>query len=157
MAVYLLRVPGIAAEIFQRVGTASAGEIALAVALSLGAVIVSFGITALLLVRLPADYFVAPKQPLPFAGRSTAVRLAAAIAKNLAGAALVVLGVLLSLPGIPGQGILTILLGIMLLDIPGKRRLEGAIVRRRMVHRAINRLRTRFQKPPIVLPEIRHA
>ncbi|NUO48504.1 MAG: hypothetical protein HOV80_06575 [Polyangiaceae bacterium] len=148
---------GIAAEIFQRVISASAGEIALAVALSLGAVIVSFGVTALLLVRLPADYFVAKKRPRPLAGRSPAIQIAAIVARNLAGVALVVLGVLLSLPGVPGQGILTILLGIMLLDIPGKRRLEGAIVRRRVVHRAINRLRSRFQKPPIVLPKIRHA
>jgi hypothetical protein len=150
-------VTGIAAEIAQRIATASGGQIALAVALSLGAVIFSVGVTALLLVRLPADYFVAEKRPLPLAGRSTPVRLAAVIAKNLAGVALVFLGVLLSLPGVPGQGILTILLGIMLLDIPGKRRLEGAIVRRRMVHRAINRLRSRFQKPPIVLPRIERA
>ena len=41
------------------------------------------------------------------------------IGKNMAGVLLVVLGILLSLPGVPGQGILTILLGIMLLDFPG--------------------------------------
>lgn len=148
---------GIAAQIVERVAAASAGEIALAVVLSAGTVLVSIGVTALLLVRLPADYFVAERRPLPLAGRSTALRVAAAVAKNLAGFALVILGALLSLPGVPGQGILTILLGIMLMDIPGKRRLEGAIVRRRMVHRAINRLRSRFQKPPIVLPQIRRA
>ncbi len=140
---------GIAAQIVERVAAASAGEIALAVVLSAGTVLVSIGVTALLLVRLPADYFVAERRPLPLAGRSTALRVAAAVAK--------ILGALLSLPGVPGQGILTILLGIMLMDIPGKRRLEGAIVRRRMVHRAINRLRSRFQKPPIVLPQIRRA
>ncbi len=57
----------------------------------------------------------------------------------------------MSLPGIPGQGLLTILLGVMLLDFPGKRRLEFKIISRPKVFRAINRLRARFDKPPLVL------
>lgn len=148
---------GIAGQLINRAMSASAAEIAVAVGLSVLAIAVTALVTGLLLVRLPPDYFVAKTHPLPFANHPPALRIAALIAKNLAGAALVFLGVLLSLPGVPGQGILTILLGIMLLDIPGKRRLEGAIVRRRVVHRAINRLRARFQKPPIVVPRVHRA
>jgi hypothetical protein len=61
--------------------------------------------------------------------------------------------VLLSLPGVPGQGILTILIGVMLLDFPGKRRLERWLVRRPAVFKGINRIRARFDKPPLVLDE----
>jgi hypothetical protein len=57
----------------------------------------------------------------------------------------------LSLPGVPGQGILTILLGLIMLDIPGKRPLEARIIKRPTVLSAINRLRARFKKPPLVI------
>jgi hypothetical protein len=57
----------------------------------------------------------------------------------------------LSIPGVPGQGILTILLGIMLLDFPGKRKLEHKIVSRPKVLSTINKLRHRFGKPALVL------
>jgi len=59
------------------------------------------------------------------------------------------LGIVLSLPGVPGQGILTILLGIIMLDIPGMRPLEARIIQRPAVLGAINKLRARFSKPPL--------
>ena len=49
----------------------------------------------------------------------------------------------------PGQGLLTILVGLLMLDIPGKRRLELAIVRRGPVLGSINKLRARFRRPPL--------
>jgi UPF0716 family protein affecting phage T7 exclusion len=67
------------------------------------------------------------------------------------GVVLVVLGILMSVPGVPGQGFLTILLGIMLLDFPGKRNLEYKLVSRPQVLNAINKLRHRFGKPSLVL------
>ena len=75
------------------------------------------------------------------------------ILKNASGIALVALGFVLSLPGIPGQGLLTILLGVMLLDFPGKRRLERRLVGMPRVFDRVNRLRARFGKPPLVLAE----
>jgi hypothetical protein len=62
-----------------------------------------------------------------------------------------VLGIILSLPGVPGQGILTILLGLIFLDIPGKRPLEARIIRRPAVLSAINKLRARYDKPPLIV------
>jgi hypothetical protein len=59
----------------------------------------------------------------------------------------------MSLPGVPGQGVLTILLGVMLLDFPGKRNLETRLVRQPRVFRSINALRARFDKPPLILDE----
>ena len=68
-----------------------------------------------------------------------------------AGVLLIALGVLMSLPGVPGQGLLTIFIGLVLVDFPGKRTVERKIVSLPGVIRGMNRLRTRFGKPPVTL------
>ena len=75
------------------------------------------------------------------------------VAKNISGVVLVFAGILMSLPGVPGQGVLTILMGVMLLDFPGKRRLELKLVSRPKVLRTVNRIRARFDRPPLLLDE----
>lgn len=108
-------------------------------------------LVSVILVKIPADYFKESRNNTFLKGHSHVVRVMAIIGKNLAGVLLVVLGVLLSLPGVPGQGVLTILLGVMLLDFPGRRRFERWIVSRPKVFKAINKLRHRFNKQPLVL------
>lgn len=108
-------------------------------------------LVSVILVKIPADYFQESRNNKFLHDHSPVVRVMAIIGKNLAGALLVVLGVLLSLPGVPGQGVLTILLGVMLLDFPGRRRFERWIVSRPKVFKTINKLRHRFNKPPLVL------
>jgi hypothetical protein len=71
------------------------------------------------------------------------------ILKNLAGVILVLIGIVLSLPGIPGQGILTILVGLMFTDLPGVRRLERSLVRRHGVRRALDTIRAKFGREPL--------
>jgi hypothetical protein len=113
----------------------------------------SIGVVSFLLVKLPPTYF-QESHPRDFwVGRHQAVRLFGLVAKNLAGVLLVLLGILMSLPGVPGQGVLTILLGVMLLDFPGKRRLEYKLISQPRVFNNINRLRARFDKPPLELEE----
>jgi hypothetical protein len=73
------------------------------------------------------------------------------VGKNIGGILLVALGIVLSLPGVPGQGLLTVLLGIMLLDFPGKHRLEQKLLSRPSIVNAINKLRARFDKKPLEL------
>jgi hypothetical protein len=51
----------------------------------------------------------------------------------------------------PGPGVLTILLGLIMLDIPGKRPLEVKIIQRPAVLSAINNLRARYKKAPLVM------
>lgn len=116
----------------------------------------SLAFVTLILVKLPADYFAEAQRPPAFAWeqRHPAVRWTVLVAKNVAGVLLLVLGVILSLPLIPGQGLLTIIIGLMLLNFPGKRRLERKLVSRPRVTRAINRLRARFGKPPLVPPRL---
>lgn len=110
-----------------------------------------------LLVMLPATYFQDFHSRDIWVDRHPVLRVAARIAKNALGVVLVVVGAILTLPGIPGQGVLTVLVGVMLLDLPGKRRVERRIVGRPRILRSINRLRRRFGKLPLVLGQRRGA
>lgn len=112
---------------------------------------VNLALVSFILVKLPADYFRESYSRNLWKTRSPIIRVLGVIAKNLLGLLLVALGVVLSLPGVPGQGVLTILLGIMLLDFPGRRRLELWLVSRPKVFRAVNKLRHRFGRPPMEL------
>ena len=111
----------------------------------------SLAVISFILVKVPATYFRKSHSRDFWVERHAAIRWAGVIAKNLLGTVLVLLGILMSIPGVPGQGILTILLGVMLLDFPGKRQLELKLVSRPMVLEKINRLRHRFSKEPLVL------
>jgi hypothetical protein len=108
-------------------------------------------IVSIVLVKIPKTYFKQDHSQDFMSDRSPALRTVALIGKNLLGVLLVALGIVMSVPGVPGQGILTILLGIMLLDFPGRRRLEQKLVSRPTVFKAINKLRHRFGKPELVL------
>jgi hypothetical protein len=111
----------------------------------------SLAIVAVIMVKIPPDYFRKDRPRELWVDKHPAVRFLGVLAKNVLGVVLVVLGILMSVPGVPGQGILTILLGVMLLDFPGKRTLEHKLVSRPQVLNAINKLRHRFGKPSLVL------
>src|SRR5258705_11987289 len=112
---------------------------------------VSLAIVSFIVVKIPANYFHKDHPRDLWPDKHPAVRYLGFIAKNLLGFILVVLGIVMSIPGVPGQGILTILLGIMLLDFPGKRELEHRLVSQPRVLHAINKLRHRFGKDSLVL------
>ena len=111
----------------------------------------SLGLVSLVLVKLPADYFRNNHHSKFFAGRPPTVRVLALIGKNALGTVLIFVGIILSLPGVPGQGLLTILLGVMLVDFPGKHRLEQKLLHRPAIRNSINRLRARFGQRPLEL------
>jgi len=112
---------------------------------------ISLAVVSYILVKIPRDYFRQDNPRQFWIDRHPAVRLLGVFAKNLLGVILVVLGIVMSIPGVPGQGILTILLGIMLLDFPGKRTLEYKLVSKPKVLSTINKLRHRFGKDGLVL------
>ncbi|MBX3188136.1 MAG: hypothetical protein KF819_14035 [Labilithrix sp.] len=93
-------------------------------------------------VRMPADYLVRPPPKRSFVVR--AARLVAAVT-------LIVLGVLMLV--LPGQGILTILVGLGILDLPIKRRLLRKLLSMPRVRAATNQLRARRGKPPLLTPD----
>ena len=112
---------------------------------------ISLAIVSFIMVKIPADYFRKDKPRELWADKPPIVRFLGIFVKNLLGLLLVALGIVMSIPGVPGQGILTILLGIMLLDFPGKRDLEYRLVSQPRVLNAINKLRHRFGKDSLVL------
>ena len=116
-----------------------------------GSFLINLAIVSVILVKLPADHFKKNRKTKFWAGPRPALNAAKVIGKNIAGVLLVALGIVLSLPGIPGQGLLTILLGIMLLDFPGRERLEQKLLSKPAIVNTINRLRGRFNKPPLEL------
>ncbi|HVS31444.1 MAG TPA: hypothetical protein VMS98_08305, partial [Thermoanaerobaculia bacterium] len=97
-------------------------------------------LAGLVVVAIPADYFSRSQGPRFMAGKHPLLRWAAVVLKNLAGVIIVALGIVLAMPGVPGPGLLTIVIGLMLLDFPGKIRLERWLVNRSGVLRTINRL-----------------
>lgn len=116
-----------------------------------GSFLINLAIVSVILVKLPADHFSKNRKTKFWSGPRPALHAAKVIGKNIAGVLLVALGVVLSLPGVPGQGLLTILLGIMLLDFPGRERLEQKLLSKETIVNTINRLRGRFGKPPLEL------
>lgn len=113
--------------------------------------VISLAIVSVIMVKIPANYFRTDYSPEFLSGRHPAIRLLGIVGKNILGVLLVALGIVMSVPGVPGQGLLTILLGVMLLDFPGRRSLELRLVSRPAVFKTINKLRHRFGKPNLVL------
>ena len=106
----------------------------------------------LLVIRIPSDYFARGRfQKKLWADHHLVLRIVLLIGKNLLG--YVFLGVGISMLVLPGQGILTILAGIMLLNFPGKYRLVRWIVTRHQVLRALNWIRRCAGRPPLCLED----
>jgi hypothetical protein len=71
------------------------------------------------------------------------------VLKNIVGAILLVLGIGMFV--LPGQGVLTVIVALGLLDFPGKRRLQRRLVSAGPILRAINALRARAGRPRLEL------
>jgi hypothetical protein len=128
---------------------------ALSVGLAVTMAVISLPIIGYILARLPADYFVNPEARRPI-DRHPVLKAIVVLVRNAIGYVLIALGAVLSLPGVPGQGLLTILMGVMLIDFPGKHRLERWLVSRRVVLAGVNRLRARAGQPPLQMEVISH-
>ena len=120
----------------------------------LGITVASLAVSALVvppvLQRIPADYFRHPPRPFGWRGRTPA-GVALWMLRNLLGGALVVAGIAMLV--LPGQGILTILIGLVLMDFPGKRRGEVYLLRKPTVARAVTWIRSRAKQPPLEIPD----
>ncbi len=101
-----------------------------------------------LVVRIPADYFSEQKrQVMPWAQHHLFLRWLLLILKNLLGMVFVVLG--LAMLVLPGQGLITIFIGILLLNFPGKYRFERSLIQYPAISRSIDWLRTRAGREPL--------
>jgi uncharacterized membrane protein SpoIIM required for sporulation len=103
-----------------------------------------------LIVRIPSNYFSDRKRIRKlWAEHHPLIRAALVSVKNLFGYFCIVAGIIMLV--LPGQGVLTILLGIIFIDIPGKYRFERWIVERPKILRSINRLRIRAKRDPLII------
>ena len=114
-------------------------------ALSLGSLVLTALLLPMFVLRLPADYFLVSRQEL--AGRRGALQWFLRAAKNVLGVVFVLAGIVMIV--LPGQGLLTIFIGLLLADFPGKRALERRLVRRPAILGFLNRLRQRHGKAPL--------
>ena len=105
----------------------------------------------LVVARLPPDYFTAAQRPAHRHHlQSPGARLLVRLGKNLLGLLMVLVGVAMLV--LPGQGVLTILIGLMLIDFPGKRGIERRLVQQPAVWRAINWMRAKAHQPALERP-----
>lgn len=108
--------------------------------LSVGLVVVSAVALPRVLVQLPTDLLLHPPPVRP-GGR---------VLRNAVGWTLILLGVLMLV--LPGQGVLTMLAGVVLADVPGKQALLRRLLTRGPVLRAVNAVRAKGDAPPLLIP-----
>jgi hypothetical protein len=102
----------------------------------------------IVIVRLPADYFAHPRRPHREKGGSSARgAMLVKIGKNALGVVLMVAGAAMLV--LPGPGIVVLLLGVLMVDFPGKYRAQRWLLARRGVMRIINWLRRKWGKEPM--------
>ena len=118
--------------------------------LSLGSILLSVVFLPFVVVRLPEDYFARSPGESLWSDWSLP-RKARAIVRSLLGLGLVAVGVALLV--LPGQGVLTILAGVVLAEFPGKFRMERWILRRAAILSALNAIRQKFGKEPFRLED----
>ena len=122
----------------------------LLLALGAGSVVMFVGTLVavpVVICRLPCDIYVRRRVPR---ARPAGLGPVLALVRNLCGLAIVAAGILMLV--LPGQGILTIVIGIMLVDFPGKHALERRLIGHPRVIDAMNALRERFGRPPLEAP-----
>jgi hypothetical protein len=105
----------------------------------------------IVIVKLPADYLVNDQKKSWLDAQPAVVRAVFRVGKNLFGVVLVLLGIIMLV--LPGQGVLSIILGLSLVDFPGRRALQCKLIRRPKVIDSINWIRKKFHRPPLKMPE----
>jgi hypothetical protein len=103
----------------------------------------------LILVRLPSDYFDTRVPRHWMKDHHPVLRVIGLVVKNAVGLVFLLAG--FAMLFLPGQGILTMLIGISLVDFPGKRRLEATLIGQPTLLSAINAMRNKFNKPPLIV------
>lgn len=95
---------------------------------------------------MPEDYFLSSKRkPSKWLRQKPILKLAVLLSKNIIGYSLIMGGLLMLV--LPGQGLLTIVTGLLLINYPGKYKLEQKLVAVPSVFRALNWIRVKANKP----------
>ena len=109
---------------------------------------VTLAIIPWLVVKLPHDYFAGRKRHAPVSAKLPfGILIVVLVLKNCLGLVIIALRIVMLI--IPGQGVLTMVIGLILIDFPGKYHLERSLMHRKHVLKTVNWLRAREQKPPL--------
>lgn len=112
-------------------------------------IIIIYGGIIIGLIKIPADYFSSSYAKEIKSDKHFSIRWAALIIKNTIGFILIIAGIIMIFT--PGPGVPTILLGLIMMDIPGKRPLEAKLIQRPTVLSAVNNLRAKYGKSPLIM------
>jgi hypothetical protein len=103
-----------------------------------------------LILQIPADYFHEPERHSLLGSLNHPVlRIVILLLKNILGILFILLGIMLLV--LPGQGLLAILLGLLMIDFPGKYSMQRWFVSQPSVLHSVNWLRNKGKKEPIKL------
>lgn len=119
------------------------------IGVSVASFVISILFCTLVIAYLPADYFLSNRQTSRI--KHPVLRIGFKCLKNLFAVLLVIVGII-QIP-LPGQGVLTMLIGVIISDIPGKRKLERRIIGAPVILATANGIRSRFKRPNFVLDE----
>ena len=99
--------------------------------------------------KIPYDYFLNNKRGIhDYKSKNPVFWIITLALKNIIGYCLIMGGILMLV--LPGQGLLTILVGLMLSDYPGKFKLERRIIKTRLILKTINWYRIKSNILPII-------
>ena len=97
---------------------------------------------------IPSDYFIR-KDVSRFKTNNPFLWYLVLLIKNILGYSLIIGGIMMLV--LPGQGLFTIIIGLMLSNYPGKYYIEKRFIEIPAVFKSINWLRAKSNKPPIIL------
>ena len=104
------------------------------------------------IAQIPEDYFIYDKRQAKHWNKySSQARIAIIIFKNIFGGIMIVVGLFLLV--LPGQGLLTMIIGLLLVDYPGKFQLEQKIISIPSIFRSLNWFRAKARKPNLLHPQ----
>jgi len=104
-----------------------------------------------LVARLPVAYFVGERRPTRPDPKYPFLSFATRLLRNVLGIGFILAG--LAMLVLPGQGILTILVGVAMTDFPGRRRIERRLVAQKHVRKSLQWLRERAGVEPLVFDD----
>ena len=105
-----------------------------------------------ILVKLPEDYFLRIEESAPAIRSRPLIRVVLLILKNLLGIGIIMVGGMMSLPLVPGLGLILVFIGLSLTNFPGKRKLELKMLSAPLALDAVNWLRSKGGRSPLRLP-----
>ena len=99
-----------------------------------------------LVALIPSDYFI-NRNSSKFKIAYPSLWLVSTIIKNILGYTLIIGGILMLF--LPGQGLFTIFVGLLLSNYPGKFYLERKLIAMPKIYKTVNWLRNKSNQPPL--------